>query len=51
VAILGRHLGTGHRVEAEVDRPDRRQRLVPFAAMMMVGLTALLILAWNGTPR
>jgi prepilin peptidase CpaA len=52
VAILGRHLGTGHRVEAEVNRPDRRHRLVPFAAMMMVGLTALLlILAWKGTPR
>src|SRR5260370_3422376 len=52
VAILGRHLGSGHRVEAEVNRPDRRRRLVPFAAMMMVGLTALLlILAWKGTPR
>jgi prepilin peptidase CpaA len=51
VAILGRHLGTGQRVEAEVNRPDRRQRLVPFAAMMMVGLTALLFLAWQAAPR
>jgi prepilin peptidase CpaA len=52
VTILGRHLGTGHLIEAEVNRPDRRRRLVPFAAMMMVGLMALLlILAWKGTPH
>ena len=44
VVILGRHMGTGERVEAEVNRPDRRRRLVPFAAMVMVGAVALIVL-------
>jgi prepilin peptidase CpaA len=41
--ILGRHLGTGQRIEAAVKQPDRRLRVVPFAAMLMVGTVALLI--------
>jgi prepilin peptidase CpaA len=44
LAVLGRHLGTGQRVEAEVNRPDRRHRLVPFAAMVMIGTVALIVL-------
>jgi prepilin peptidase CpaA len=44
VLVLGRHLGTGERIEVEVNRPDRRQRLIPFAAMVMVGAIALIVL-------
>jgi prepilin peptidase CpaA len=43
LVILGRHLGTGQRIEAAVKQPDRRLRLVPFAAMLMVGTVALLV--------
>lgn len=38
VLAVGRHLGGEDRVEAEVRRPDRRQRLIPFAAMVVVGI-------------
>jgi prepilin peptidase CpaA len=44
LVILGRHMGTGERVEVEVNRPDRRRRLVPFAAMVMIGALALIVL-------
>jgi prepilin peptidase CpaA len=44
LGVLGRHLGTGQRVEVEMNRPDRRRRLVPFAAMVMVGTIALIVL-------
>ncbi len=37
---LGRHLGSEDRVEAEVKRPDRRRRLIPFSAMIALGLVA-----------
>ena len=40
LACLGRHLGSEDRVEAEVKRPDRRRRLIPFSAMIAVGLVA-----------
>jgi len=51
LVILGRHMGTGERVEAEVNRPDRRRRLVPFAAMVMIGAVALILLSkWNLAP-
>jgi prepilin peptidase CpaA len=41
--ILGRHLGTGQRIETAVQQRDRRLRVIPFAAMLMVGTVALLI--------
>ena len=37
---FGRHLGADDRVEAEVKRDDRRRRLIPFAAMVAVGVIA-----------
>jgi prepilin peptidase CpaA len=44
LVVLGRHLGAGQRIEAEVNRPDRRHRLVPFAAMVMIGTLVLFAL-------
>jgi prepilin peptidase CpaA len=46
VAAVGRHLGGEDRVEAEARRPDRRRRLVPFAAMMTLGIVGALLWAW-----
>jgi Flp pilus assembly protein protease CpaA len=40
LACLGRHLGHDDRVESEVKRPDRRRRLIPFSAMIALGLVA-----------
>ena len=47
LAVLGRHLGTGERIEATLERSDRRCRVVPFAAMMLVGAVALVIWSWS----
>jgi len=42
-------LGSDDRVESEVRRSDRRTRIIPFAAMVAIGLVATLI--WIGnTP-
>jgi prepilin peptidase CpaA len=41
---VGRHLGAEQRVESVVKRSDRRQRLVPFAAM--IALAVVLLLVW-----
>jgi len=46
---VGRHLGAEDRVESEVSRPDRRGRLVPFAAMVLLGLIGTLVLFWLQT--
>src|SRR5262249_52878067 len=43
VSAIGRYLGADDRLEAEVSRPDRRQRVIPFAAMVALGLVALLV--------
>jgi prepilin peptidase CpaA len=44
---VGRYLGSESDVERAVARADRRQRLVPFAAMVAVGLiVALLASSW-----
>jgi prepilin peptidase CpaA len=49
VAAVGRHLGAEDRIEAEVGRDDRRRRrLIPFAAMVAVGLVAALLWSWLG---
>jgi prepilin peptidase CpaA len=48
---VGRYLGSESDVEAAVTQAERRQRLVPFAAMVAVGLVgALLTLAWLTKP-
>jgi prepilin peptidase CpaA len=47
LVCLGRHLGSEDRVEAEVNRSDRRRRLIPFSAMMGVGLVATLVWLWS----
>jgi prepilin peptidase CpaA len=46
LAILGRYLGSEDQLEAEVNAPDRRRRVVPFAAMIMLGLLTLLTWQW-----
>jgi prepilin peptidase CpaA len=46
LAAIGRHLGAEDRIESELNRADRRQRFVPFAAMVAVGLIATLVWIW-----
>jgi len=41
----GGHAEADDRVVAELNRPDRRRRVIPFAAMIAVGVVALL--AWS----
>jgi prepilin peptidase CpaA len=43
VKALGRHLVTDERVETEVKQPDRGRRIIPFAAMVALGLFFLLL--------
>jgi prepilin peptidase CpaA len=43
LVCLGRHLGSEDRVETEVKRPDRRRRLIPFTAMIALGLVATVL--------
>jgi prepilin peptidase CpaA len=45
VVAVGRHLGAEDRVEREVQRSDRR-RLIPFAAMIAIGVVTLLLASW-----
>ena len=40
---LGRHLGADDRIEAEVKHPERGRRIIPFAAMVALGLFGLLV--------
>ena len=40
IIAFGRHLGPDDRIEVEVKRDDRRTRLIPFAAMVAVGVVA-----------
>ena len=42
--VVGRHLGTDEQVEEVVQRDDRRKQLIPFGAMMGVGLLAILVI-------
>jgi prepilin peptidase CpaA len=44
VRAFGRHLGAEDQVEAAVSRADRGSRLIPFAAMIAIGVVATL--AW-----
>ena len=43
LASVGRYLGSDDMVESEVRRSDRRKRIIPFAAMVAIGLVATLI--------
>jgi prepilin peptidase CpaA len=43
IIAFGQYLGADGRLEAEMRRPDRRHRLVPFGAMLALGLTAVIL--------
>jgi prepilin peptidase CpaA len=43
MVALGRYLGSEDHLEVETNRPDYRRRLIPFAAMMAVGITCVVI--------
>lgn len=45
IGAVGRHFVAEDSVEAAVARPDRRARLIPFAAMIGIGLIALILIA------
>jgi len=47
LTTVGRYLGANDRVELEVNRADRRRRLVPFAAMIALGIVATVALFRN----
>jgi prepilin peptidase CpaA len=40
VSTVGRHLGSENRLETELKRADHRRRLIPFAAMIALGVVA-----------
>jgi prepilin peptidase CpaA len=50
LACLGRHLGSEDRVEVEVSRSDRRRRLIPFSAMIALGLVVTVLWLWTQSP-
>jgi len=43
LASVGRYLAADDKVEQEVKRPDRRQRIIPFAVMVAIGLVATVV--------
>ena len=51
LASVGRYLGSDDKVESEVRRSDRRKRIIPFAAMVAIGLVATLIWTQNVIVR
>jgi prepilin peptidase CpaA len=46
LASIGRYLGADDQVEKEVHRADRRRRIIPFAAMVLIGIIGTLL--WFG---
>jgi prepilin peptidase CpaA len=51
VAAMARYFVAEDRLEAEVNRVDRRRRLIPFAAMVALGVATVLIWSWfHGEP-
>jgi prepilin peptidase CpaA len=44
---FGLHVRADERVEDEVKRSDRRRRLIPFAAMVALGVVATTLFSWN----
>ncbi len=51
LSSIGRYLASDDRVEKEVLRSDRRQRIIPFAAMVAIGIVATLIWLRSGAVR
>jgi prepilin peptidase CpaA len=49
VTMFCRHLGSEERIETEVQRMDRHRRIIPFAAMMAVGIVFVLAFFWLHT--
>jgi prepilin peptidase CpaA len=43
LASVSRYLGADDKIELEVRRTDRRKRIIPFAAMVAIGLVATLV--------
>jgi prepilin peptidase CpaA len=43
LSSIGRYLAADDRVEKEVLRTDRRRRIIPFAAMVAIGIVATLL--------
>jgi prepilin peptidase CpaA len=50
LAAAGRHLTAEDRIEVEIKRPDRRQRVIPLAAMIAVGIIMSVVCSWFGWP-
>ena len=51
LATISRYLGTEDRLEDEIIRSDRRRRVIPFGAMIAVGLiTVLIVLTKSSHP-
>jgi prepilin peptidase CpaA len=44
---VGRYLGSDDRMEMEVSRDDRRRRVIPFGAMVAIGVVVTLIMLWH----
>ncbi len=51
LSSVGRYLGSEDRIENEVRRSDRRGRIIPFAAMVAIGIVATLLWLWGGMAR
>jgi prepilin peptidase CpaA len=45
---IGRYLASDDQVEQEVLRSDRRRRIIPFAAMVAIGIITTLLWFWFG---
>src|SRR5262249_50550892 len=43
--VVGKHLGAEEQVETEGGRADRRTRVIPYAAMVALGLVSLIVAA------
>src|SRR5262249_39667660 len=52
ISAAWRYFGAEDNVEVGLNRPDRRRRVIPFAAMMAIGIVSLLVLGWmlKGQP-
>lgn len=51
ITAFGRNLGSDAQVESALRRDDRRRRLIPFAAMVAVGVIATFAWLRNGPTR
>jgi prepilin peptidase CpaA len=51
VRMFVRHLGAEEKIESEVRRVDRHRRIIPFAAMMAVGMVGVLVYFWLNALR